>query len=62
VTAEADQAPAGSSPEPGNELLSVSALQKRVDDAGHLDRCWLSVDDKRRLRETTIVGEAEEVA
>jgi oligopeptide/dipeptide ABC transporter ATP-binding protein len=33
-------------------------LERRVDEHGHLDRCWLSVDDKRRLRERTIVGEA----
>src|SRR5919204_1722059 len=30
----------------------------RVDERRHLDRCWLSVDDKRRLRERTIAGEA----
>jgi oligopeptide/dipeptide ABC transporter ATP-binding protein len=34
-------------------------LKQRVDDAGHLDRCWLTVDHKRRLRETTIAGEAQ---
>jgi len=33
-------------------------LDSRVEQAGHLDRCWLSVDEKRRLRERTIVGEA----
>jgi len=33
-------------------------LEQRVEERGHLDRCWLSVDDKRRLRERTIVGEA----
>ena len=33
-------------------------LDQRVEERGHLDRCWLSVDDKRRLRERTIVGEA----
>ena len=33
-------------------------LDHRVDEAGHLDRCWLSVDEKRKLRERTIVGEA----
>jgi oligopeptide/dipeptide ABC transporter ATP-binding protein len=33
-------------------------LKNRVDSPGHLDRCWLSVEDKRRLRETTIAGEA----
>jgi oligopeptide/dipeptide ABC transporter ATP-binding protein len=34
-------------------------LKSRVDDPSHLDRCWLTVDDKRRLRETTIAGEAQ---
>jgi peptide/nickel transport system ATP-binding protein len=33
-------------------------LKSRVEDPQHLDRCWLSVDEKRRLREGTIVGEA----
>src|SRR5438874_1731882 len=33
-------------------------LDQRVEERGHLDRCWLSVDDKRRLRERTIVGQA----
>ena len=30
----------------------VPALEQRVEAAGHLDRCWLSVDEKRRRRET----------
>jgi oligopeptide/dipeptide ABC transporter ATP-binding protein len=33
-------------------------LKNRVEDREHLDRCWLSVDDKRRLRDTTIASEA----
>jgi oligopeptide/dipeptide ABC transporter ATP-binding protein len=37
-------------------------LKNRVDDRGHLDRCWLSVDEKRRVRESTIAGEARVVA
>jgi oligopeptide/dipeptide ABC transporter ATP-binding protein len=32
-------------------------LENRVEDPGHLDRCWLSVEDKRSLRERTIAGE-----
>jgi oligopeptide/dipeptide ABC transporter ATP-binding protein len=32
-------------------------LKNRVEDREHVDRCWLSVDDKRRLRDTTIAGE-----
>ena len=32
-------------------------LRNRVEDQAHLDRCWLSVPDKRRLRDATIGGE-----
>ena len=32
-------------------------LRNRVEDQAHLDRCWLSVPDKRRLRDATISGE-----
>jgi oligopeptide/dipeptide ABC transporter ATP-binding protein len=32
-------------------------LESRVEDPRHLDRCWLSVEDKRNLRESTIAGE-----
>jgi peptide/nickel transport system ATP-binding protein len=34
-------------------------LENRVEGPGHLDRCWLSVDEKRALREKTIHGEME---
>jgi oligopeptide/dipeptide ABC transporter ATP-binding protein len=37
-------------------------LESHVEERHHLDRCWLSVDDKRQLREGTIHGEAKEVA
>ena len=37
-------------------------LKKRVEDSGHLDRCWLSVEEKRRVRESTIAGESRVVA
>jgi hypothetical protein len=30
-----------------------------VEEPGHLDRCWLSVDEKRRLRESTLAGTEE---
>ena len=33
-------------------------LVSRVEAPDHLDRCWLSLDDKRRLREDTISPEA----
>jgi oligopeptide/dipeptide ABC transporter ATP-binding protein len=32
-------------------------LESRVEDPRHLDRCWLTVEDKRSLRESTIAGE-----
>jgi peptide/nickel transport system ATP-binding protein len=32
-------------------------LANRVEEPGHLDRCWLSVAEKRQLRESTIAGE-----
>jgi oligopeptide/dipeptide ABC transporter ATP-binding protein len=34
-------------------------LKRRVDESGHLDRCWLTLEDKRRLRERTVAGEAQ---
>jgi oligopeptide/dipeptide ABC transporter ATP-binding protein len=34
-------------------------LENRVEQRGHLDRCWLSVPDKRRLREGPISGTEE---
>jgi oligopeptide/dipeptide ABC transporter ATP-binding protein len=33
-------------------------LVNRVEAPDHLDRCWLSLDDKRRLRDETIAPEA----
>jgi oligopeptide/dipeptide ABC transporter ATP-binding protein len=35
------------------------ALENRVEEATHLDRCWLTVDEKRALRDATISGESE---
>jgi oligopeptide/dipeptide ABC transporter ATP-binding protein len=32
-------------------------LRNRVEEHAHLDRCWLAVPDKRRLRDETITGE-----
>ena len=42
-----------------DKCIEEPELKNRVESPGHLDRCWLSVDDKRRLRETTIAGEAQ---
>jgi oligopeptide/dipeptide ABC transporter ATP-binding protein len=33
-------------------------LLNRVEEPGHLDRCWLSVPEKRQLRVATLAGEA----
>jgi peptide/nickel transport system ATP-binding protein len=33
-------------------------LLNRVEERGHLDRCWLSVEEKRSVRDATIKGEA----
>jgi len=38
------------------------ALESRVEDPRHLDRCWLTVEQKRSLRDKTIHGEAASVA
>jgi oligopeptide/dipeptide ABC transporter ATP-binding protein len=37
-------------------------LENRVEQKGHLDRCWLTVEEKKRLRVTTLAGEAVGVA
>ena len=42
-----------------DKCIEEPALENRVDERGHLDRCWLSVDEKRKLRERTVVGEAQ---
>ena len=34
-------------------------LENRVEDPGHLDRCWLTVEEKRALRDRTILGDTE---
>jgi oligopeptide/dipeptide ABC transporter ATP-binding protein len=39
-----------------DKCMEEPELANRVDDRTHLDRCWLSVEDKRRLREDTIHG------
>jgi peptide/nickel transport system ATP-binding protein len=40
-----------------DKCFEEPALENRVEEPGHLDRCWLPVEDKRALRETTIRGE-----
>jgi oligopeptide/dipeptide ABC transporter ATP-binding protein len=41
-----------------DKCMEEPELKNRVESPGHFDRCWLSVEDKRRLRESTIAGEA----
>jgi peptide/nickel transport system ATP-binding protein len=40
-----------------DKCMQEPALENRVETPGHLDRCWLSVSEKRQLREATIRGE-----
>jgi oligopeptide/dipeptide ABC transporter ATP-binding protein len=40
-----------------DKCMEEPALENRVEEPGHLDRCWLSVAEKRQLREATIRGE-----
>jgi oligopeptide/dipeptide ABC transporter ATP-binding protein len=40
-----------------DKCVEQPELENRVEEPGHLDRCWLSVEDKRALRERTIHGQ-----
>jgi oligopeptide/dipeptide ABC transporter ATP-binding protein len=40
-----------------DKCIEEPDLRNRVEERGHLDRCWLSVNEKRDLREATIKGE-----
>jgi oligopeptide/dipeptide ABC transporter ATP-binding protein len=40
-----------------DKCMEEPGLENRVEEPGHLDRCWLSVAEKRRLRDRTIAGE-----
>jgi peptide/nickel transport system ATP-binding protein len=39
------------------KCIEEPPLENRVDDQGHLDRCWLDIDYKRAHRDETIEGE-----
>src|SRR5262249_55203399 len=41
-----------------DRCVEEPGLEERCGVAGHLDRCWLSVEDKRDRRGTTIAGGA----
>jgi peptide/nickel transport system ATP-binding protein/oligopeptide transport system ATP-binding protein len=42
-----------------DKCMEEPGLENRVEDPGHLDRCWLSVDFKRANRDKTIHGEIQ---
>ena len=42
-----------------DKCMEEPSLENRVETPGHLDRCWLSVTEKRQLRGATISGEEE---
>jgi peptide/nickel transport system ATP-binding protein len=42
-----------------DKCMEEPPLENRVETPGHLDRCWLSVAEKRRVRGATISGEEE---
>src|SRR6266516_1225042 len=46
-------------PQAFDKCIQEPELENRVSDRGHLDRCWLSVDDERSKQKQTIVGEAQ---
>jgi oligopeptide/dipeptide ABC transporter ATP-binding protein len=44
------------------KCMEEPGLENRVETPGHLDRCWLDVENKRSLREATIRGDQPEAA
>jgi oligopeptide/dipeptide ABC transporter ATP-binding protein len=40
-----------------DKCMEEPGLENRVEEPGHLDRCWLTVAEKRQLRTRTIAGE-----
>jgi oligopeptide/dipeptide ABC transporter ATP-binding protein len=40
-----------------DKCMEEPGLDNRVEEPGHLDRCWLPVAEKRKLRDRTIAGE-----
>src|SRR5438874_11184691 len=45
-----------------DKCMEEPDLANRVEEPGHVDRCWLSVQEKRAVRDRTIRGEEEEAA
>ena len=44
-------------PQASDKCIEEPELANHVEERGHLDRCWLSVEEKRSRREQTIAGE-----
>ncbi len=42
-----------------DKCMEEPRLENRVEAPGHLDRCWLTVEEKRALRDKTIHGEIQ---
>jgi peptide/nickel transport system ATP-binding protein len=42
-----------------DKCMEEPTLENRVGEPGHLDRCWLTVEEKRGLRDTTLHGETQ---
>jgi peptide/nickel transport system ATP-binding protein len=42
-----------------DKCMEEPSLENRVGEPGHLDRCWLTVEEKRGLREKTLHGETQ---
>src|SRR6266513_1105489 len=40
-----------------DKCMEEPPLENRVEEPGHLDRCWLTVAEKRQLRVSTLAGE-----
>ena len=45
-----------------DKCIEEPALENRVDDPHHLDRCWLTIEEKRNLRDLTIHSGRPEAA
>jgi oligopeptide/dipeptide ABC transporter ATP-binding protein len=41
------------------KCMDEPGLENRVEEPGHLDRCWLTVEEKRGLRDKTLHGEIQ---
>jgi oligopeptide/dipeptide ABC transporter ATP-binding protein len=41
------------------KCVEEPVLEQRVEQPGHLDRCWLTVEEKRNVRDLTIQGHVE---